>query len=265
LRYQSTALQISVGVHAVIIATILGMSTLFVSQKKPLIIDFTLEDSLSVPERGPSGATPERGGRDLSTVIQNRKGEVKRPETEEVKEPEPKPAEQPQMRKLSPAVVDQTPQMETQAPVAMPSGHSVEIDKNAGQSSGRTEAVSSLRAVGGGGAGGPGGGGTSGSGSGGPGRKAGYSKESFYYIVALVHSRLTYPKIAEEQGWEGRVVLSFVVLSNGNVRDIEVVKSSGRGILDKNAIDAVRDAAPFPRPPAEGQLILPVVYRLLRD
>jgi protein TonB len=60
-------------------------------------------------------------------------------------------------------------------------------------------------------------------------------------------------------GWEGNVVVAFQLLSDGSVR---VVQGSGHAALDRGAIDAVRNASPFPRSPVEAEVITPVVYRL---
>jgi protein TonB len=63
-------------------------------------------------------------------------------------------------------------------------------------------------------------------------------------------------------GWEGKVVVAFLVLSDGSVRNVRVVQGSGHPALDRGAVEAVRKAAPFPSPPAEAEIITPVVYRL---
>jgi protein TonB len=68
--------------------------------------------------------------------------------------------------------------------------------------------------------------------------------------------------MARRMGWEGKVVVAFLVLSDGSVRDVRVVRGSGHPALDRGAVEAVRKAAPFPRPPAEAEIITPVVYRL---
>jgi protein TonB len=63
-------------------------------------------------------------------------------------------------------------------------------------------------------------------------------------------------------GWEGKVVVAFHLLPDGSVRDVRVVQGSGHAALDRGAIDAVRNASPFPRSPVEAEVITPVVYRL---
>ncbi len=62
-----------------------------------------------------------------------------------------------------------------------------------------------------------------------------------------------YPKRAKQQGWEGTVVLSFSVDANGNVFNIQVVRSSGYADLDNAAIQALQQwkFAPKPGKPEE--------------
>lgn len=85
---------------------------------------------------------------------------------------------------------------------------------------------------------------------------------SFAYIRDAIQRGIAYPAMARKMGWEGKVVVAFLVLSDGSVRDVRVVQGSGYSALDRGAVDAVRNAAPFPRPPAEAEIITPVVYRL---
>ncbi|HEX9190513.1 MAG TPA: energy transducer TonB [Candidatus Deferrimicrobiaceae bacterium] len=89
-----------------------------------------------------------------------------------------------------------------------------------------------------------------------------YLERSYAYIRDAIQQGIAYPAMARKMGWEGRVVVAFLVLSDGSVRDVRVVHGSGHPALDRGAVEAVRNAAPFPRPPAEAEIITPVVYRL---
>jgi len=89
-----------------------------------------------------------------------------------------------------------------------------------------------------------------------------YLKANFSYIKEMINRKLEYPKTARKMGWEGQVRISFTILANGESRDIRVIQGSGREVLDRNAIEAVRNASPFPRPPVQAQIIVPIVYRL---
>lgn len=89
-----------------------------------------------------------------------------------------------------------------------------------------------------------------------------YLKEHFNYIRDLIQNKLTYPRIARKMGWTGKVVISFVISTDGNVKDINITEGSGFEMLDKNTIETVKKTSPFPRPPVEAQLLIPVTYKL---
>lgn len=50
-----------------------------------------------------------------------------------------------------------------------------------------------------------------------------------------------YPMIARRRGYEGSILLKVFVLEGGSVGKIELKKSSGYGILDQSALEAVKD------------------------
>ncbi|MFZ7111546.1 MAG: energy transducer TonB [Desulfatiglandales bacterium] len=58
-----------------------------------------------------------------------------------------------------------------------------------------------------------------------------------------------YPDKAKGLGIQGAVVVGFVIGTDGHVRKEEIVKSSGHTVLDGAAINAVKNASPFARPP----------------
>jgi protein TonB len=93
-------------------------------------------------------------------------------------------------------------------------------------------------------------------------KKERYFKEHFHYIKESVQNKIAYPRMARKMGWQGRVLLSFVVCMDGSVKDIRILESSGFNALDKNAVEAIRKGAPFPRPPVAAELIIPVIYKL---
>jgi protein TonB len=93
---------------------------------------------------------------------------------------------------------------------------------------------------------------------------AGPPAADFAWIRDAIQRAIAYPPAARRMGWEGKVVVAFQLLSDGSVRDVRVVQGSGHAALDRGAIDAVRNASPFPRSPVEAEVITPVVYRLTR-
>lgn len=93
--------------------------------------------------------------------------------------------------------------------------------------------------------------------------KTAYLREQFTYIRDAVMRRVTYPEHARRKGWSGKVLLSFIVSEDGSVHDLKVVRGSGFPLLDREAVEAVTRATPFPRPPVRVEVALPVSYRLM--
>ncbi|MBI3592893.1 MAG: energy transducer TonB [Nitrospirae bacterium] len=89
-----------------------------------------------------------------------------------------------------------------------------------------------------------------------------YVKVNFAYIRDIIQKNIAYPHMARKRGLEGKVVVSFTVCADGEVQDITITESSSFEILDKSAVEAVRKASPFPKPPLKATLIIPVVYKL---
>lgn len=89
-----------------------------------------------------------------------------------------------------------------------------------------------------------------------------YIKEHFDYINNIIHINITYPYKARKMSMEGKVVISFFVCQDGSVKDVKIEKSSGFSTLDNNAVKAVRKASPFPTPPVEVKILVPITYKL---
>lgn len=59
----------------------------------------------------------------------------------------------------------------------------------------------------------------------------------------------SYPKIAQMRGWQGQCLLDLKIDSGGNLMSANIKESSGHDSLDKQALEMVRKASPFPAPP----------------
>lgn len=90
-------------------------------------------------------------------------------------------------------------------------------------------------------------------------------------IEARLHTNLArhfdYPYVARLRGWEGRVLLAFIVQASGNLNDIRIVRSSGFAVLDHSAVDSLKKVQRLPEAVAwlqghDIEMQLPVVYRL---
>ena len=75
-----------------------------------------------------------------------------------------------------------------------------------------------------------------------------------------------YPTLAVRQGWQGTVLLRVRVLQSGTVESVEVVKSSGKKVLDDAAIHTVERwvFAPSTRgsTPVDGFATVPIEFKL---
>lgn len=70
-------------------------------------------------------------------------------------------------------------------------------------------------------------------------------------VKQRIESCRRYPRWAKERGAEGVVCVAFTLLSNGMAQDIDIIRSSGSDILDKEAVLTVKRASPFHPIPEE--------------
>lgn len=92
---------------------------------------------------------------------------------------------------------------------------------------------------------------------------AAYGRE----LAAAVGARQRYPRLAQLRQWQGTAVLQLELAAAGGLLGIRVLSSSGHEILDRQALDMVREALPLPPLPAAlaGRPLtvdVPVVFRL---
>jgi TonB family protein len=76
-----------------------------------------------------------------------------------------------------------------------------------------------------------------------------------------------YPRIAQKRRWEGKPVIEFQVGRNGDLLDYSVAVASPYEVLDQAAIDAVKNASPYPKIPESLKLNsirfkLPIAFKL---
>jgi periplasmic protein TonB len=68
-------------------------------------------------------------------------------------------------------------------------------------------------------------------------------------LVARLVKAQRYP--AQARGLQGVVSLAFTIDRHGGVVSSRIVKSSGSAVLDAEALDLIKRAAPLPPPPAD--------------
>ncbi len=211
MNYQFMGLLYSLIIHSVVLIFIISTSRTIVAVKMPMVIDVSLNE-----QEGEKKET-------LSEPLQNRI--VKKVVTEEVisknrQKPEIKPIGEPPSAPIAPAI------SENQVAVsAFPSQKPAEVDEQPIVSTDAVSSVSEESAL------------------------AGYIKEHFTYIRDKIMNHLSYPVVARRMGWEGKVMVSFVICEDGGINSIKIIQTSGFGLLDKNAMELIKKASPFPRPP----------------
>lgn len=76
------------------------------------------------------------------------------------------------------------------------------------------------------------------------------ARDYFEMLNLRIHSVKEYPESARSRHIQGRVKVKFVLFADGSLKEVQVIKSSRHTNLDEAAVNAVKKAAPFPRPPA---------------
>ncbi len=73
--------------------------------------------------------------------------------------------------------------------------------------------------------------------------KEDFLKKNLYLIQKAIQKSIIYPKRAKRMGVQGRIILEFTFLSNGKLKDINII--SGHRLLRKATIRALKNALPF--------------------
>jgi len=58
-----------------------------------------------------------------------------------------------------------------------------------------------------------------------------------------------YPKIAAMRNWQGEAIVELELDGNGKLKSKKIIQSSGHDVLDRQALEMVEKALPFPAPP----------------
>lgn len=85
-----------------------------------------------------------------------------------------------------------------------------------------------------------------------PQKPAGETRDSYLgRVLAQLNRFKQYPRAARQARIEGVVMLHFVMDADGKVQSAEIAKSSGRPILDAEALALIQRAQPLPALPAD--------------
>lgn len=256
MKYQFKALQFSLAFHAIVILFIIGFGNSFARTSRVIVIDFSIEDSINTGNEGAGTLNTVRTKTKLQPLYRELKQSVKTIEPENKKQEE-QIKETKEAIATVPTLDSQAQISEAQVPVSA-STHAIQA--NFSTSSGNSKEGKWRDAKLSGKGTNMASGGSYGNDSDILRQKKRYLKENFVYIRDLIQRKVTYPKLAKQMGWEGKVTVSFIVNSDGYAKDIKIMKSSGVEILDRSSVEAVKNASPFPKPPAEAQIIIPISY-----
>jgi protein TonB len=254
VKPQAQGLQLSLLIHAVVILGVLGLSLLAGTARRPVVIDFNLEKSIPAPP------LPVQKARE-ATVRKASEAPLKKSI-----QPTPTPVPREASRPLTPA---ETPKIQETSPTWIHSTSDLTVPAdnpgvvNVPGGFGKTEGKggASATTLGSGRGGSSGGGGTAEAGAGEK-AKSRYLAEHFAFIRDKILQNVVYPPLARRMGWQGKVVLSFVIKPNGTVKEAQMMQGSGHEVLDQSALEALKESAPFPQPPVEARITIPIVYRL---
>lgn len=88
-------------------------------------------------------------------------------------------------------------------------------------------------------------------------------------LAAFASKYKRYPRLALERGWEGIAEVKLTIGADGQVREAVIGVSSGHELLDREAVDMVRKAAPLTEITAalrnrEFSVNLPIVFNIAR-
>jgi len=103
-----------------------------------------------------------------------------------------------------------------------------------------------------------------------PQRSAGETRDSYLgRLLAQLNRFKQYPRAARQAHIEGVVMLHFVMDADGKVQSFEIAKSSGRPVLDAEALALIQRAQPLPALPADFptrtlDAIVPIEFALNR-
>lgn len=98
----------------------------------------------------------------------------------------------------------------------------------------------------------------------------GLDKESMLRYQDMIKRRIQekrrYPVWAKKQGLEGAVEVSFIVLSQGSIKQVNIMRSSGMKVFDEEAVSTIKRAVPFPSIPStvvnQIQMQIRIVFNL---
>lgn len=232
MNYQVRAFQISFLLHILIVACVVICSTFMGQHKKTMVIDFDLREAASAS----AGKKTEAAAPLIKPQSIHPEDHKNLKTQESLRLPQ-------DVSPVSPvteiARAEKIPERNDAKNLTAESGIAAGVNENSIANSGTGNSESAKETA-----------------------RIKYLNHHFAYIRDRILGNVAYPDKARRMGWQGKVVLSFIITADGSVRAFKIIQSSGFNMLDKSAVASVREAAPFPKPPVEAELVIPIAYRL---
>jgi periplasmic protein TonB len=259
MNFQGRGFLFSLLIHATFISLIFGIGNTCTSIKTPIFIDLTLLGLVDEPKVPKGGAEKQSPVAEESNKVCVAKMAIPA-QTPKPEKQAPKPLPPKNVTKTP--TPDPSPKVESNGPVPTPSQTAqVEESLDAPPLYAALTANDALVAHNSGAVGNK----KTGEGASGGGSTdlvKRYLSQHFDYIKSIIQQNIRYPKRARRMGYQGKVIVSFIIRKDGNAEDIKVATSSGFQVLDDNVVGTVKAVTPFPRPPVEAVVQVPVSYRL---
>lgn len=81
-------------------------------------------------------------------------------------------------------------------------------------------------------------------------------------VAQLIGANYAYPRSAVLRGEQGSARVKIAFSGAGKVLSVDLVKSTGSAILDREALRIPRKVASYPAPGSNTDIILPIVWRI---
>jgi len=96
------------------------------------------------------------------------------------------------------------------------------------------------------------------------------TQTDYGWLSSLLYGRIEqlkrYPSIARSNHWEGKVVVQATIREDGTVLGVQIAESSGRPVLDQEALSVMQKLSPLRLPHPLGvkqkTILVPISYRL---
>ena len=76
----------------------------------------------------------------------------------------------------------------------------------------------------------------------------------FVHVKNRMEQSWVYPAEAKREKLSGSLTIAFTIGADGHLLDVRMLHSSGHPVLDREALRALRSAAPFPPLPGDWKL-----------